>query len=202
MLEWLITGKNLSCLMTVFGIATLVCMSALIFYKDEYRKSSKLALLSIASVRLFCGISAIGLFFLDNVIVEKSVSYEEWKQIYPSENKEDFILSDKTLRYTDGEYLGELADSIARLKNRSFIDLRLQTGKIGQARIETVRLNTSDVISDQKIDTFDKNSKIVKIEYRDIDHIDTSLLDYKGRIDREDLDFRANSQIRITFASE
>ena len=171
MIEWLISNRNLSNLAAAFGVVTLICSSSAIFYNDTARKSIKILLTSIAIVGLVCGISSIGLFFLDNVIVEKSVSYEEWKQIYPSENKEDFILSDKTLRYTDGEYLGELADSIARLKNRSFIDLRLQSGKIGQARIETVRLNTDDVVSDQKIDTIDKNSKIVKIEYRDIDHI-------------------------------
>ena len=186
MIEWLITGKNLSYLRVAFGIATLVCMSALIFYKDEYRKSIKITLLSIASVGMFCGISAIGLFIFDRTMVEKSVAYSDWKQVDSSTSE-------------NSEYLAELTKSIVKLKDRPHIDLFLQTKQDGSSDLQNFRLNISDIISDHEIN---ENSKIVKIEYRDVDHIDTSAFGHQSRIDRSDISSKIKGQMRVTFESK
>ena len=185
MIEWLITGKNLSYLMVAFGTASLICMSALIFYKDEYRKSIKIAILSIASIGLFCGISAIGLFIFDRTAVEKSIAYGDWKQVDSSTSE-------------NSDYLAELTKSIVKLKDRPYIDLFLRTNHDGSSDLQNFRLNTSDIVSNHEID---ENSKIVKIEYREVDHIDTSAFGHRSRVDREDISSKIKGQMRATFES-
>ena len=102
---------------------------------------------------------------------------------------------DLILKGKDQLVAGENIDKSQYKALKSNNDIHIIVEKNGTSYSKNVEINTNDIISDSELNL---NSKITKIEYKNIQGHQRSLFGHKGPIEKDNID----GQIRITLEQD
>lgn len=198
MIEWLLSDNGYPILLALLLIGAafpLIAFSAYIITIDE----DSPGLLSVIITAISTTLSILLCLFIGFSVEFENISNESWKQIYTNnieaKVKIDIKNYDLILKGKDQLVAGENIDKsqYKALKSNNYIHIIVE--KNGTSYSKNVEINTNDIISDSELNL---NSKITKIEYKNIQGHQRSLFGHKGPIEKDNID----GQIRITLEQD
>lgn len=198
MTEWLLSDNGYPILLALLLIGAafpLIAFSAYIITIDE----DSPGLLSVIITAISTTLSILLCLFIGFSVEFENISNESWKQIYTNnieaKVKIDIKNYDLILKGKDQLVAGENIDKsqYKALKSNNYIHIIVE--KNGTSYSKNVEINTNDIISDSELNL---NSKITKIEYKNIQGHQRSLFGHKGPIEKDNID----GQIRITLEQD
>ena len=198
MTEWLLSDNGYPILLTLLLIGAafpLIAFSAYIITIDE----DSPGLLSVIITAISTTLSILLCLFIGFSVEFENISNESWKQIYTNnieaKVKIDIKNYDLILKGKDQLVAGENIDKSQYKALKSNNDIHIIVEKNGTSYSKNVEINTNDIISDSELNL---NSKITKIEYKNIQGHQRSLFGHKGPIEKDNID----GQIRITLEQD
>lgn len=198
MIEWLLSDNGYPILLALLLIGAafpLIAFSAYIITIDE----DSPGLLSVIITAISTTLSILLCLFIGFSIEFENISDESWKQIYTNnieaKVKIDIKNYDLILKGKDQLVAGENIDKSQYKALKSNNDIHIIVEKNGTSYSKNVEINTNDIISDSELNL---NSKITKIEYKNIQGHQRSLFGHKGPIEKDNID----GQIRITLEQD
>ena len=198
MTEWLLSDNGYPILLALLLIGAafpLIAFSAYIITIDE----DSPGLLSVIITAISTTLSILLCLFIGFSVEFENISNESWKQIYTNnieaKAKIDIKNYDLILKGKDQLVAGENIDKSQYKALKSNNDIHIIVEKNGTSYSKNVEINTNDIISDSELNL---NSKITKIEYKNIQGHQRSLFGHKGPIEKDNID----GQIRITLEQD
>ena len=198
MTEWLLSDNGYPILLALLLIGAafpLIALSAYIITIDE----DSPGLLSVIITAISTTLSILLCLFIGFSVEFENISNESWKQIYTNnieaKVKIDIKNYDLILKGKDQLVAGENIDKSQYKALKSNNDIHIIVEKNGTSYSKNVEINTNDIISDSELNL---NSKITKIEYKNIQGHQRSLFGHKGPIEKDNID----GQIRITLEQD
>lgn len=198
MTEWLLSDNGYPILLALLLISAafpLIAFSAYIITIDE----DSPGLLSVIITAISTTLSILLCLFIGFSVEFENISNESWKQIYTNnieaKVKIDIKNYDLILKGKDQLVAGENIDKSQYKALKSNNDIHIIVEKNGTSYSKNVEINTNDIISDSELNL---NSKITKIEYKNIQGHQRSLFGHKGPIEKDNID----GQIRITLEQD
>lgn len=198
MTEWLLSDNGYPILLALLLIGAafpLIAFSAYIITIDE----DSPGLLSVIITAISTTLSILLCLFIGFSVEFENISNESWKQIYTNnieaKVKIDIKNYDLILKGKDQLVAGENIDKSQYKALKSNNDIHIIVEKNGTSYSKNVEINTNDIISDSELNL---NSKITKIEYKNIQGHQRSLFGHKGPIEKDNID----GQIRITLEQD
>lgn len=202
MIEWLLSDAIYPIIMTLLCIILVSPFIVLIVYTNITRKYELRPLaLSITIVSTI--LLGIPIFYIGDSIKFEYVSDEQWKQIYTNnieaKVKIDITNYNLSLKNKDtlvaGEYIElDQYDALKSSKNNKII-----VEKNGASYSKKVLIDKNDIISNSDVNS---NSKIIKIEYKNIQGHQRTLFGYKSPIEKNAIIDNIDGKIRITIEKD
>lgn len=197
MIEFLLSDIGHTILLALLSTTLISPIIILGIYNNithKYETSSVALFITATSTILL----AILVVFIAWSIKLDYVSNETWKQIYANDidanvkiniNNYDLILKGK-----DEITAGKNIDKIQYKALKSNNDIHVVVEKNGASYSKKVLIDQNDIISESEVNS---NSKIVKIEYKNIQGHQRTLFGHKGPIEKDIRD-NLDGKLRIT----
>lgn len=198
MTEWLLSDNGYPILLALLLIGAafpLIAFSAHIITIDE----DSPGLLSVIITAISTTLSILLCLFIAFSIKVENISNESWKQIYTND-----IKANVKIKINNYELILQSKDELIAGKNidkkqydalKYNDDINIIVEKNGTSYSKKVIININDIISNSDINL---NSKIIKIEYKNIQGHQRTLFGHKGPIEKDNID----GQIRITLEQD
>lgn len=128
-------------------------------------------------------------------ISSKPVSSSEWKTIYSNGQNVKITLTHRTSSIEAGDEIGaKFADVFSNLSDSDSKTISVAASESDYKKSEDFELLKDNLVSNGDID---KSSKIVKVEIRTADYVETNFFGFKGRNDQYQ-----PREVRITLESD
>lgn len=201
MIEWLLSDNGypiLLALLLISAVFPIIAFGAYIITIDE----DSPGLLSVIITAISTSLSILLCLFIGFSIEFKNISDESWKQIYTNnieaKVKIDIKNYDLILKGKDELIAGENIDKSQYKALKSNNDIHIVVEKDGASYSKKVIIDQNDIISENDVNS---NSKIVKIEYKNIQSHQRTLFGHKGPIEK-DVKNNLDGKLRITLEQD
>lgn len=201
MIEFLLSDighPTLLALLTIIVISPIIILGIYINKTYKYEPSSLALFITAISTILL----AIPVVFIAYSVKLDYVSNERWKQIYANDIdanvKIDINNYDLILKGKDEIIAGKNIDKSQYKALKSNNDIHIVVEKNGASYSKKVLIDQNDIISENEINS---NSKIVKIEYKNIQGHQRTLFGHKGPIEK-DAKVDSDGKLRITLEQD
>ena len=198
MIEWLLSNNGYPILLALLCLITVFPIIALSAY-EMVSNSKPLSILSIIITMISTMLSLALCIFIALSIKVENISNESWKQIYTNDIKANVKIKINNykliLQSKDELIAGKNIDKKQYDALKYNDDINIIVEKNGTSYSKKVIINTNDIISNSDINL---NSKIIKIEYKNIQGHQRTLFGHKGPIEKDNID----GQIRITLEQD
>ena len=202
MIEWLLSDNGeliLYGLLSLILISPIITLGLYLKIKNEYEPNSLALFITIISTILI----GFPIFHTAISIKTEYVSDESWKQIYTNNIKAkvkiDIKNYDLILKGKDELVAGKNIDKSQYKALKSNNDIHIVVEKDGASYSKKILIDQNDIISESEINS---NSKIIKIEYKNIQGHQRTLFGYKGPIEKDILKDNPDGKIRITLEQD
>lgn len=201
MIEWLLSDAGHTILLAFLITTPIIPFLILGLYnktKGRYKPSTLSAFVTLTVAALSIILS---LFIVASTKFEY-VSDENWKQIYTNN-----IDATVKLKVNSTDFLFKLKEEIIAGENINKIqyasltysgDNKITVEKNGASYSKKVLIDQNDIISESEVNS---NSKIVKIEYKNIQGHQRTLFGHKGPIEKDIRD-NFDGKLRITLEQD
>lgn len=200
MIEYLLSDNGypiLLALLLTSAAFPIIAFGAYIITIDE-----EPGLLSVIITEISTTLSILLCLFIGFSIKFENISDESWKQIYTNnieaKVKIDIKNYDLILKGKDELVAGENIDKSQYKALKSSNDIHIVVEKDGASYSKKVIINQNDIISESDVNS---NSKIVKIEYKNIQSHQRTLFGHKGPIEK-DVKNDPDGKLRITLEQD
>ena len=202
MIGWLLSDAIYPIIMTLLCIILVSPFIVLIIYTNITRKYELRPLaLSITIVSTI--LLGIPIFYIGDSIKFEYVSDEQWKQIYTNnieaKVKIDITNYNLSLRDKDTLIAGEYIELDQYNALKSSKNNKIIVEKNGASYSKKVLIDENDIISNNDVNS---NSKIIKIEYKNIQGHQRTLFGYKSPIEKNATIDNIDGKIRITIEKD
>lgn len=200
MIEWLLSNNGYPILLALLLIGAafpIIAFDSYIITIDE-----EPGLLSVIITAISTTLSILLCLFIGFSIEFENISDESWKQIYTNnieaKVKIDIKNYDLILKGKDELVAGENIDKSQYKALKSNNDIHIVVEKDGTSYSKRISIDQNDIISESDINS---NSKIVKIEYKNIQGHQRTLFGHKGPIEK-DIKDNPDDKLRITLEQD
>lgn len=200
MIEWLITNYHYVPASIVLSFAfTIGVLALLLSFEDVKEDTARFTLrewsmLALNNLTIACILAFFSIAFFTTTISSKPVSSSEWKTIYSNEQNVEIKLTYRTSSIEVSDEIGaRFADIFSNLSDSDSKTISVTASKSDYKKSEDFLLSKENLVSNGDID---KSSKIVKVEIRSTDYMETNFFGFKGRND-----LYQPKEVRITLAS-
>lgn len=201
MIEWLLsdTGHTiLLALLSIILISPIIILGIYINVTHKYEPSYLALFITAISTILL----AIPVVFIAWSVKLDYVSDESWKPIYTNDInatvKIDINNYDLILKGKDEIIAGKNIDKSQYKALKSNNNIHIVVEKNGASYSKRILIDKNDIISENEVNS---NSKIVKIEYKNIQGHQRTLFGYKGPIEK-DINDDSDGKLRITLEQD
>lgn len=200
MIEWLITNYHYIPTSIVLSFAfTIGVLALLLSFEDIKEETARFTLTewiftALNNIMIACVLAFFSSAFFMATISSKPVSSSEWKTIYSNEQNAKIELTYRTSSIEVSDEIGaRFADIFSNLSDSDSKTISVTDSKSDYKKSEDFELLKDNLVSNEDID---KSSKIVKVEIRTADCMETNFFGFKGRND-----LYQPKEVRITLES-
>ena len=200
MIEWLITNHHYIPTSIALSFAfTIGVLALLLSFEDVKEDTARFTLrewsvLALNNIMIACILAFLTSAFFIATISSKPVSSSEWKTIYSNEQNVKIKLTYRTSSIEVSDEIGaRFADIFSNLSDSDSRIFSVTASKSDYEKSENFLLSKENLISNGDID---KSSRIVKVEIRTADYMETNFFGFKGRND-----LYQPKEVRITLES-
>lgn len=201
MIEWLITNHHYIPASIVLSFAfTIGVLALLLSFEDVKEDTARFTLTewiftALNNIMIACVLAFFSSAFFMATISSKPVSSSEWKTIYSNEQNAKIELTYRTSSIEVSDEIGaRFADIFSNLSDSDSKTISITASKSDYKKSEDFELLKDNLVSNGDID---KSSKIVKVEIRPADYMETNFFGFKGRND-----LYQPQEVRITLESD
>lgn len=201
MIEWLITNYHYVPASIVLSFAfTIGVLALLLSFEDVKEETANFTVshwifTALNNIMIACVLAFFSSAFFMATISSKPVSSSEWKTIYSNEQNVEIKLTYRKSSIEVSDEIGaRFADILSNLSDSDSKTISVTASKSDYKKSEDFELLKDNLVSDGDID---KSSKIVKIEVRTADYMETNFFGFKGRND-----LYQPKEVRITLESD
>lgn len=201
MIEWLITNYHYVPASIVLSFAfTIGVLALLLSFEDVKEDTARFTLTewiftALNNIMIACVLAFFSSAFFMATISSKPVSSSEWKTIYSNEQNAKIELTYRTSSIEVSDEIGaRFADIFSNLSDSDSKTISITASKSDYKKSEDFELLKDNLVSNGDID---KSSKIVKVEIRTADYMETNFFGFKGRND-----LYQPKEVRITLESD
>ena len=202
MIEWLLSDNGeliLYGLLSLILISPIITLGLYLKIKNEYEPSSLALFITIISTILI----GFPIFYTALSIKTEYVSDESWKQVYTNDDDIKVQIKidnyDLLIRGKEKLIAGENIELAQYKALKSSINNKIIVEKNGTSYSKKVIIEENDIISNSDINL---NSKLIKIEYKNIKGHQRTLFGYKGPIEKDILRDNPDGKLRITLEQD
>lgn len=181
MIEWLITDYHFIPTFFVISLILVSVLFAIIMSRSAFADSFKIsefAMIALLDLILSSMIMILASLTINLFITTKPVGSAEWKTIYSNDRDIKVKVSFRLSSVEAGDTIGErFADVFSNLLDYQSKTVSITASKSDYAKSKDFELSKENLISNGDID---KTSKIVKVEIRNADYVETNLFGFKG----------------------
>lgn len=200
MIEWLITNYHYVPASIVLSFAlTIGVLALLLSFEDVKEETANFTVFhwiftALNNIMIACVLAFFSSAFFMATISSKPVSSSEWKTIYSNEQNAKIELTYRTSSIEVSDEIGSrFADIFSSLSDSDSKTISVTASESDYKKSEDFELLKDNLVSNGDID---KSSKIVKIEIRTADYVETNFFGFKGRND-----LYQPREVRITIES-
>ena len=201
MIEWLISDYHYIPASIVLSFAFIAVMLFWLLSLEDVKEDTarftltEWSILALNNIMIACVLAFFSSAFFMATISSKPVSSSEWKTIYPNEQNVKIKLTYRMTSIEADDEIGKrFAEIFSNLSDSESETLRVLSSKSDYKDSEDFLLSKENLISDGDIVN---SSKIVKIEIRTSDYVETNFFGFKGRNDQYQ-----PKEVRITLESD
>lgn len=201
MIEWLITNYHYVPASIVLSFAfTIGVLALLLSFEDVKEDTARFTLTewiftALNNIMIACVLAFFSSSFFMATISSKPVSSSEWKTIYSNEQNAKIKLTYRTSSIEVSDEIGaRFADIFSNLSDSDSKTISVTDSKSDYKKSEDFLLSKENLISKGDIVN---SSKIVKVEIRPADYMETNFFGFKGRND-----LCQCNEVRITLESD
>lgn len=200
MIEWLITNYHYVSASIVLSFAfTIGVLALLLSFEDVKEDTARFTLTewiftALNNIMIACVLAFFSSAFFMATISSKPVSSSDWKTIYSNEQNAKIELTYRTSSIEASDEIGaRFADIFSNLNDSYSKTISVTDSKSDYKKSEDFELLKDNLVSNGDIVN---SSKIVKVEIRPADYMETNFFGFKGRND-----LYQPKEVRITLAS-
>ena len=200
MIEWLITNHHYVPTSIVLSFAfTIGVLALLLSFEDVKEETANFTVFhwiftALNNIMIACILAFFSSAFFMATISSKPVSSSEWKTIYSNEQNAKIELTYRTSSIEVSDEIGaRFADIFSNLSDSDSKTISVTDSKSDYTKSEDFLLSKENLISKGDIVN---SSKIVKVEIRPADYMETNFFGFKGRND-----LCQCNEVRITLES-
>ena len=200
MIEWLITNHHYIPTSIVLSFAFTIGVLALLLSLEDAKENTarftlrEWSMLALNNIMIACILAFFSSAFFMATISSKPVSSAEWKTIYSNEQNAKIELTYRTSSIEVSDEIGaRFADIFSNLNDLDSKTISITDSKSDYKKSEDFLLSKENLILKGDIVN---SSKIVKVEIRPADYMETNFFGFKGRND-----LCQCNEVRITLAS-
>lgn len=200
MIEWLITNYHYVPASIVSSFAfTIGVLALLLSFEDVKEETANFTVshwifTALNNIMIACVLAFFSSAFFMATISSKPVSSSEWKTIYSNEQNVKIKLTYRTSSIEAGDEIGSrFADIFSNLSDSDSKAISVKDSKSDYKKSEVFLLSKENLISKGDIVN---SSKIIKVEIRTADYVETDFFGFKGRND-----LYQPKEVRITLES-
>lgn len=200
MIEWLITDYHYIAASIVLSfVFTIGVLALLLSFEDVKEETANFTVFhwiftALNNIMIACVLTFFSSAFFMATISSKPVSSSDWKTIYSNEQNVKIELTYRSSSIEVSDEIGaRFADIFSNLNDSDSKTISVTDSKSDYKKSEDFELLKDNLVSNGDID---KSSKIVKVEIRPADYMETNFFGFKGRND-----LCQPKEVRITLES-
>ena len=201
MIEWLISDYHFIPVSIVLSFAFIAVMLFWLLSLEDVKEDtarftlSEWSILALNNIMIACVLAFLSSAFFMVTISSKPVSSSEWETIYSNGQNVKITLTHETSSIEADDEIGKrFAEIFSNLSDSESKTLRVSSSESDYKKSEDFLLSKENLISDGDIVN---SSKIVKIEIRTADYVETNFFGFKGRNNQSQ-----PKEVRITLESD
>lgn len=201
MIEWLISDYHFIPASIVLSFAFIAVMLFWLLSLEDVKEDTarftlrEWSILALNNIMIACVLAFLSSAFFMATISSKPVSSSEWKTIYSNGQNVKITLTHRTSSIEVSDEIGaKFADIFSNLSDSDSKTISVSASESDYKKSEDFLLSKENLISNGDIVN---SSKIVKIEIRTADHVETNFFGFKGRNNQSQ-----PKEVRITLESD
>lgn len=201
MIEWLISDYHFIPASIVLSFAFMAVMLFWLLSLEDVKEDTarftliEWSILALNNVMIACVLAFLSSAFFMTTISSKPVSSSEWKTIYSNGQNVKITLTHRTSSIEVSDEIGaKFADIFSNLNDSDSKTISVTASESDYKKSEDFELLKDNLVSNGDIVN---SSKIVKIEIRTADYVETNFFGFKGRNDQYQ-----PKEVRITLESD